>query len=478
MEGLGTASSKETGDSPVVLVVEDERDLADVFSSWLADAYDVRTAYTGEGALDAVDDTVDVVLLDRRLPDISGDDVLGRIRERGHSCRVALVTAVDPDFDILKLDIDEYLTKPITADDLLSTVDHLATRNRSESDLQRFFALASKRDTLEANKTPSELRQSSAYQVLTAELADLRDQVNTQLTEQAEPGNDTYLRYPRRRVVFDSMLLAVVPAVLIGIHLGFPDGLERILAYGTPSQNILVSLLTTVVHVDLGHLAGNIIGYVLIASLTYVVCLRISAANWFYLTAAPLVFVLPLLTRGVGYGLSATVYPGYATQFLGFSDVVAGFVGFLLVAFLVLLRTVYDHRDVFLVGSFMVLVALDVLLGIFGSPLVTITAGLTAVCGLWIIRNRVKATRRTETGVPILLKQFSVILLVTIVFVGFGVGLVPAQTPGTQAVWILGHLLGFGVGFAIAIVTALLVNLFPIRDRIRERGHRLPRRLL
>jgi DNA-binding response OmpR family regulator len=36
------------------------------------------------------------VLLDRRMPGLSGDNALNRIREREYDCRVAMVTAVDP----------------------------------------------------------------------------------------------------------------------------------------------------------------------------------------------------------------------------------------------------------------------------------------------------------------------------------------------------------------------------------------------
>ena len=36
-----------TGETPTVLVVDDERDLADLYAAWLADEYEVRTAYGG-----------------------------------------------------------------------------------------------------------------------------------------------------------------------------------------------------------------------------------------------------------------------------------------------------------------------------------------------------------------------------------------------------------------------------------------------
>jgi len=61
-----------------------------------------------------IDETVDVVLLDRMMPGMSGQEVLAAIRERGLDCRVAMVTAVDADFDVIEMGFDEYLGKPRT----------------------------------------------------------------------------------------------------------------------------------------------------------------------------------------------------------------------------------------------------------------------------------------------------------------------------------------------------------------------------
>ncbi|WP_135829229.1 response regulator transcription factor [Halorussus halobius] len=103
-------------DTDTVLVVDDNRPLADGFARALATDYDVRTAYTVEEARESLTPTVDVVLLDRHLPDGSGGDVLDEIRQRNHDCSVAIVSASDPSAD---LDCDAYLTKPIGETDVL-----------------------------------------------------------------------------------------------------------------------------------------------------------------------------------------------------------------------------------------------------------------------------------------------------------------------------------------------------------------------
>jgi len=163
------------GDRPSVLVVDDEPDLVELYAAHLEDDYEVFTATSGEAALDVLDDRrVDVVLLDRRMPDLGGDAVLDRIRARGLRCRVALVTALDPEFDILGLGLDAYFAKPVSRDELRGTVSALLARTEYESRLQELFALLSKRAVLEATKPRVELEASDEFADLEARIAEVR----------------------------------------------------------------------------------------------------------------------------------------------------------------------------------------------------------------------------------------------------------------------------------------------------------------
>jgi len=65
-------------EQPVVLIAEDEQTIAEGYELWLSDQYEVRLTADGQEALDAVDDTVDVVLLDRMMPELSGNRYCGR----------------------------------------------------------------------------------------------------------------------------------------------------------------------------------------------------------------------------------------------------------------------------------------------------------------------------------------------------------------------------------------------------------------
>ena len=157
---------------PTVLVVEDQEQLAELYETWLSGDYDVATAYSASEATELLDG-IDVALLDRRLPDGSGDDVLEQIRERDIDARVAMVTAVDPDFDILEMGFDDYVVKPIDKEELLELVSGLLDRRQYSNDVQRFYSLASKRAMLEAEKSVTELDETEAYNALLEELEEL-----------------------------------------------------------------------------------------------------------------------------------------------------------------------------------------------------------------------------------------------------------------------------------------------------------------
>jgi DNA-binding response OmpR family regulator len=170
-----------SAEQSLVLIVEDEPDLADLYATWLKDEYRVRVAYGGREALEALDETVDVVLLDRRMPDLSGDEALSEIRTRGYDCRVAMVTAVEPDFDIVAMGFDDYLVKPVSKDALEATVSNLLLRNSYDEGVKDLFSLASKKALLEAEKDTSSLEESEEYRELTTRLADLRDELDETL---------------------------------------------------------------------------------------------------------------------------------------------------------------------------------------------------------------------------------------------------------------------------------------------------------
>ncbi|MFB6256017.1 MAG: response regulator [Haloplanus sp.] len=158
---------------PTVLIVDDEEDVVDVYAlAFAGDEYSVRKAYSGEEALEQVAGA-DVVLLDRRMPGLSGQDVLDEIRDRGLDVRVAMVTAVDPDFDIAEMPFDTYLTKPVSNEELRETVDELLALAEYDEQVCERFAIAEKLAVLEAEKTERELAANDEYATLQERAAEL-----------------------------------------------------------------------------------------------------------------------------------------------------------------------------------------------------------------------------------------------------------------------------------------------------------------
>lgn len=166
-----------------VLVVDDKESVASLYARWLVDQYDVRVATSGEHALGLYDEEVDIVVLDRRMPGISGDGVVDAVRRSPYDCRIAMVTAVEPDVDIVELGIDEYLVKPVDGDDLRELVERLLRRTTYDEFLRELYSLASKKGALEAHHSREELRASSEYAEMRERLDELHDRIDDTVTE-------------------------------------------------------------------------------------------------------------------------------------------------------------------------------------------------------------------------------------------------------------------------------------------------------
>jgi len=168
-----------------ILVVDDESGLADLYTVWLSDNHDVETAYSGEEAIEKVDADTDIVLLDRRMPQMSGDEVLTAIRDQDLDCQVAMVTGVNADFEIIEIPFDDYLSKPVSEDDLKAVIERLHRRSSYDDALQSYFSLVSRQATLEAEKQPEQLAGNDEYTELVDKIEHRREELDS-LTDQLD----------------------------------------------------------------------------------------------------------------------------------------------------------------------------------------------------------------------------------------------------------------------------------------------------
>ncbi|MFD1587327.1 response regulator transcription factor [Halorientalis brevis] len=183
--------SEESSATATVLIVDDEKRAADTYAAALDDEYDVRIAYGGEEGLARIDEEVDVVLLDRRMSDISGNEVLQEIKDRHLDCRVAMVTAVNPDFDILSLGVDDYVVKPVGKERLLTTVERLLALKEHDDAYQELSTLKVKRNVLAVEKPEAELTDNEEFSRLESRIEELETQLEDIESEFELPGERT-----------------------------------------------------------------------------------------------------------------------------------------------------------------------------------------------------------------------------------------------------------------------------------------------
>lgn len=174
-------------ETPTVLIVDDEPSLREVYDLWLDDEYDVVTAPDGTTALDRLDESIDVVFLDRRMPGIDGDEVLSRIRGGDTDPYVVMVSAVTPSIDAIDLPFDDYLVKPVDGETLDRTISRcLAVSPETREE----FAKRNKRSVLEASRPMAELEADDRYLELVADLETGRDlEDHAELRSLSEPSN-------------------------------------------------------------------------------------------------------------------------------------------------------------------------------------------------------------------------------------------------------------------------------------------------
>ena len=101
-----------------ILIVDDERGVRESFNMVLKDHYEVLAAPDGKEAIDIFSKNyIDLVLLDIRLPDVDGVDLLRKLKELDPGVEIIMVTAVksiQTAVQAIKSGAYEYIIKPNT----------------------------------------------------------------------------------------------------------------------------------------------------------------------------------------------------------------------------------------------------------------------------------------------------------------------------------------------------------------------------
>ncbi|MHC3381732.1 response regulator [Haloarcula sp. H-GB5] len=164
----------ESKEDETVFIIDDEEGMVVFLEDCLDGHYTVKSDTDAIRAFHRIDNSVDVVLLDRKMPEMTGDKLLGLLREKGLDVQIAMITAIKPTEEIMEMPFDDYLVKPVEEPEVLGLVDTLITRKQFRRATQRFFRNISKIQALEkANRT-----DTKEYDKLIKRTAELHGKIN------------------------------------------------------------------------------------------------------------------------------------------------------------------------------------------------------------------------------------------------------------------------------------------------------------
>ncbi len=175
-----------------VLVVDDSEGYRDLYSLWLAPDCAVRTAADGSAALAELDDGVDIVLLDRELPEQTGLEVARSIEASAHTPFVVMVSSVHPDFDLVEHPVDKYVRKPVERADIRGVVETYGAQQAYLTALDDLFGLTARKATIEAHKSEAELADSEAYARLEERVTEKRREAHEAMADARSDWETTF----------------------------------------------------------------------------------------------------------------------------------------------------------------------------------------------------------------------------------------------------------------------------------------------
>lgn len=198
-------------------------------------------------------------------------------------------------------------------------------------------------------------------------------------------------------LALDALLLLAVPAVLLAVHYLAPAPLRARLALRHAAPTPASLLTSAYVHADDAHLLGNLAGYAIGALYAYGLCLQTRRRPWFRRTFLALVLLLPVPVNAASIAAFSLRYPGIEPVSRGFSGVVGGFAGFVLVALVGFLRQRHGSRVARGVGVAVVLLLLLQVDYVYAGRLRLAPAGLV-LAGLLLLGYGIAGPGRATPG--------------------------------------------------------------------------------
>lgn len=176
LDALETWSEDHLGSlTPTVLVAEEDRRLTEMYSGWLENRYSVTRAHDSDAIDEALDGDTDAVLFGRQ---ISGVDPASIPAVAAPETRTILLVDDRPDLDLLDVDCDDVLLKPLVRDRAIAAIERQLSRTGEAAALREYRALRAKRDVIERSYATEELSDLDAYGDLCSRIEALAERLD------------------------------------------------------------------------------------------------------------------------------------------------------------------------------------------------------------------------------------------------------------------------------------------------------------
>lgn len=197
------------------------------------------------------------------------------------------------------------------------------------------------------------------------------------------------------------IIIGTLPVLLTILHFGLPELVHQALVFDHSSFPSYTVFTGAFVHASNMHLYGNLAGYAMTVAYAYALASYSDGLRWFRRTILVLVFALPILTNLTSYAVISWQYPGVDPVSRGFSGMVGGFGGVLLVALYRTLRLKYNGAIAWTVGLSLFLILMQLIdIQYSGGLRLAVTglvgAGIVLLAGLYVYEYGVSLTDSEE----------------------------------------------------------------------------------
>jgi len=264
--------------------------------------------------------------------------------------------------------------------------------------------------------------------------------------------------YSREAVARDLLVLLAIPLGLMVLHaLASPEQRAR-LALDHADPELAEFLTAAYVHGTPLHLRNNVLGFLSAAPMAYMLCLRARRRRWFHATMAALLVAVPVAVNVLNYATLELWYAGPTPTSSGFSAVVAGTGGFVFVALLVWLRSLYSRSTATFAGA-LVWIALAATFYVVHAdavdPLLLGALGVSAaLCALALAAGSAVPIRADADQLRRVAVRAVPVALVAVLLGAFVIGLFPRQTV-RDGVFVNVYAHGAGFVFGVAVAAGL-----------------------